>query len=51
MPLILLDDVGAGGVVEFANVVGLPINVADGLGHMLGTDYVRNILDRILLQK
>ena len=42
---------GPAGVVEFANAVGLPVNVADGLGHMLGTDYVGNILDRTLLQK
>ena len=42
---------GSAGVVEFANAVGLPVNVADGLGHMLGTDYVGNILDRTLLQK
>ena len=40
---------GPSGIVEFAKAVGLPINVVEGHGHMLGVDYVGKILDNNLL--
>jgi hypothetical protein len=35
--------IGSVGVVVFANATDLPVIAVDGLGHMLGTDYVGNI--------
>lgn len=39
---------GPEGVVSFGTVVGLPVSVVDGQGHMLSIDYVSELLDHHL---
>jgi len=41
---------GPASVVEFAEMVGVKVSVVDGKGHMLGADYVGNVLDAFLKQ-
>ena len=37
-------------VQAFGQAVGIPVHLAQGLGHMLGEDYVRPLLDRWLAE-
>ena len=41
---------GPASVVEFAEMVGVKVSVVEGKGHMLGADYVGNVLDTFLKQ-